>query len=135
MRAIKFENNDYLDSTGIVHNKVKLFNILSNLIKTTKSSNETSTYSCSYINSTIIPVVKFSGDFNNYTENAVGSCDGLTINKPTSTAFYGAMIVLKYANNYCCQLAIDVNSGYIYSRVLLNSKWQTWKKITTTNVS
>lgn len=24
MRAIKFKNNDYLDSTGIVHNKVKL---------------------------------------------------------------------------------------------------------------
>ena len=51
MRAIKFKNNDYLDSTGIVHKKVKLFNILSNLIKTTKSSNETSTYSCNYINS------------------------------------------------------------------------------------
>lgn len=104
-------------------------------VKTSQTNSDTEVYSCNYINSTIIPVVKFSGDFNNYTENAVGSCDGLTINKPTTTAFYGTMIVLQYGKNYCSQFAIDINTGYMYSRVLLNSKWQTWKKITTTDVN
>lgn len=28
MRAIKFKNNDYLDSTGIIHNRNKLSNII-----------------------------------------------------------------------------------------------------------
>lgn len=104
-------------------------------IKTEKTNSDNDTYSCNYINSTIIPVVKFSGDFNNYTENAVGSCDGLTINRPTTTVFYGTMIVLRYAKNYCSQFAIDINTGYMYSRVLLNSKWQPWQKITTTEVN
>lgn len=104
-------------------------------IKTEKTNSDNDTYSCNYINSTIIPVVKFSGDFNNYTENAIGSCDGLTINKPTTTVFYGTMIVLRYAKNYCSQFAIDINTGYMYSRVLLNSRWQSWQKITTTEVN
>ena len=104
-------------------------------IKTETTTSDNDTYSCNYINSTIIPVVKFSGDFNNYTENAVGSCNGLTINKPTITAFYGTMIVLKYSKNYCSQFAIDINTGYMYSRVLLNSEWQSWQKITTTEVN
>ena len=104
-------------------------------IKTEQTTSDNDIYSCNYINSTIIPVVKFSGDFNNYTENAVGSCNGLTINKPTTTAFYGTMIVLRYAKNYCSQFAIDINTGYMYSRVLLNSNWQPWQKITTTEVN
>ena len=45
------------------------------------------------------------------------------------------MIVLRYAKNYCSQFAIDINTGYMYSRVLLNSNWQPWQKITTTEVN
>ncbi len=53
MKSIKFKDNIYLDSTGIVHNKVKLSDKLNNIVKTTKTSSDDSTYSCSYINESI----------------------------------------------------------------------------------
>lgn len=53
MRAIKFKDNNFLDSSGIVHNKKKLSDKLNNLVKNTKTSSDNDTYSCNYLNDTI----------------------------------------------------------------------------------
>ena len=46
-RAIKLENNDYIDSTGVTHNQKQLSDILSSLGKYQMSSRNNITYSTS----------------------------------------------------------------------------------------
>ena len=46
-RAIKLENNDYIDSIGVTHNQKQLSDILSSLGKYQMSSRNNITYSTS----------------------------------------------------------------------------------------
>lgn len=98
--------------------------------KTEKTSSNNDVYSCNYINANTIPVINFSGDFNNYKETAIGQCQ-MSANKPPTDAnyFYGTIIVIKFGSAYCSQLATDINTGKMYNRVLINGSWTAWKEI------
>ena len=79
----------------------------------------------------ILPYIgNYTSDFNNYTETGFGLVQGISTNSPrpsSAGAFYGTMMVIKYATNYCTQLAIEVNSGLTYSRALINGNWGAWR--------
>lgn len=96
----------------------------------TYTTSATDAYTCKYINANTIPVINFSGDFNNYKETAIGQCQ-MSANKPTTDAnsFYGTVIVIKYGSAYCSQLATDINTGKMYNRVLINGSWIAWKEV------
>lgn len=98
--------------------------------KTEKTSSNNDAYSCNYINANTIPVINFSGDFNDYKETAIGQCQ-MSTNKPPTDAnyFYGTIIVIKFGSAYCSQLATDINTGKMYNRVLINGSWTAWKEI------
>lgn len=98
--------------------------------KTEKTSSNNDAYSCNYINANTIPVINFSGDFNDYKETAIGQCQ-MSTNKPPTDAnyFYGTIIVIKFGSAYCSQLATDINSGKMYNRVLINGSWTAWKEV------
>ena len=98
--------------------------------KTAKTTSDNDVYSCNYINANTIPVINFSGDFNNYKETAIGQCQ-MSANKPPTDAnsFYGTVIVIKFGSAYCSQLATDINSGKMYNRVLINGSWTAWKEV------
>ena len=51
-KAFKFADNNYLDSTGIVHHRIPLNVVLDNIgdITNTYSASQTDAYSCNYIN-------------------------------------------------------------------------------------
>ena len=99
------------------------------------TASATDTYTCNYINANTIPVINFSGDFNNYKETAIGQCQ-MSANKPPTDAnyFYGTVIVIKFGSAYCSQLTTDINTGKIYNRVLINGSWGAWKEIQQNNV-
>lgn len=103
--------------------------------KTTKTTSDTETYSCNYVNANTIPVINFSGDFNDYKETAVGQCQ-MSANKPPTGAnyFYGTLIVIKFESTYCSQLTTDINTGEMYNRVLVNGTWTAWKRVQQTEV-
>lgn len=98
--------------------------------KTKKTSSNNDVYSCNYINANTIPVINFSGDFNDYKETAIGQCQ-MSTNKPPTDAnyFYGTIIVIKFGSAYCSQLATDINSGKMYNRALVNGNWTAWKEV------
>lgn len=98
--------------------------------KTEKTSSNNDVYSCNYINVNTIPVINFSGDFNDYKETAIGQCQ-MSTNKPPTDAnyFYGTIIVIKFGSAYCSQLATDINTGKMYNRVLINGSWTAWKEV------
>ncbi len=98
--------------------------------KTAKTTSDNDVYSCNYINANTIPVINFSGDFNNYKETAIGQCQ-MSANKPPTDAnyFYGTIIVIKFGSAYCSQLATDINTGKMYNRVLINGSWTAWKEV------
>lgn len=98
--------------------------------KTAKTTSDNDAYSCNYINANTIPVINFSGDFNNYKETAIGQCQ-MSANKPPTDAnyFYGTIIVIKFGSAYCSQLATDINTGKMYNRVLINGSWTAWKEV------
>lgn len=98
--------------------------------KTAKTTSDNDVYSCNYINANTIPVINFSGDFNNYKETAIGQCQ-MSANKPPTDAnyFYGTIIVIKFGSAYCSQLATDINNGKMYNRVLINGSWTAWKEV------
>ena len=75
-----------------------------------------------------LPLVNYTGNFNNYTESSYGPVNGILTNKPTSGSnyFYGTMLVLKHANNYIEQIAFNANTGLGYSRYMLNGTWKDW---------
>ena len=87
------------------------------------------------IRTNTIPVINFSGDFNNYKETAIGQCE-MSANKPPTDAnyFYGTVIVIKFGSAYCSQLTTDINSGKIYNRVLINGSWSAWKEVQQNNI-
>lgn len=94
----------------------------------TYTTSTTDAYTCEYINTNTIPVINFSGDFNDYKETSIGRCQ-MTTNGPTSSSFFGTLLVIKYGINYCNQLATDINSGKMYNRVLINDTWIAWKEV------
>ena len=98
--------------------------------KTAKTTSNNDVYSCNYINANTIPVINFSGDFNDYKETAIGQCQ-MSANKPPTDAnyFYGTIIVIKFGSAYCSQLATDINTGKMYNRVLINGSWTAWKEV------
>ena len=98
--------------------------------KTAKTTSDNDFYSCNYVNANTIPVINFSGDFNNYKETAIGQCQ-MSANKPPTDAnyFYGTIIVIKFGSAYCSQLATDINTGKMYNRVLINGSWTAWKEV------
>jgi len=98
--------------------------------KTAKTTSDNDVYSCNYINANTIPVINFSGDFNDYKETAIGQCQ-MSANKPPTDAnyFYGTIIVIKFGSAYCSQLATDINTGKMYNRVLINGSWTAWKEV------
>lgn len=98
--------------------------------KTAKTTSDDDFYSCNYINANTIPVINFSGDFNDYKETAIGQCQ-MSANKPPTDAnyFYGTIIVIKFGSAYCSQLATDINTGKMYNRVLINGSWTAWKEV------
>lgn len=98
--------------------------------KTEKTTSNKDVYCCNYINANTIPVINFSGDFNDYKETAIGQCQ-MSGNKPPTDAnlFYGTIIVIKFGSAYCSQLATDINTGKMYSRVLINGSWTAWKEV------
>ena len=98
--------------------------------KTAKTTSDNDAYSCNYINANTIPVINFSGDFNDYKETAIGQCQ-MSANKPPTDAnyFYGTIIVIKFGSAYCSQLATDINTGKMYNRVLINGSWTAWKEV------
>ena len=75
-----------------------------------------------------LPLINYGNDFNNYTDASYGSVQGIINHRPgaSSSYFYGSMIVLKHANNYIQQIAIDANTGLAYSRYMLNGTWKDW---------
>lgn len=98
--------------------------------KTEKTTSNNDVYSCNYINANTIPVINFSGDFNDYKETAIGQCQ-MSANKPPTDAnhFYGTIIVIKFGSAYCSQLTTDINTGKMYNRVLINGSWTAWKEV------
>ena len=98
--------------------------------KTAKPTSDNDVYSCNYINANTIPMINFSGDFNDYKETAIGQCQ-MSANKPPTDAnyFYGTIIVIKFGSAYCSQLATDINTGKMYNRVLINGSWTAWKEV------
>lgn len=98
--------------------------------KTAKTTSDNDVYSCNYINANTIPMINFSGDFNDYKETAIGQCQ-MSANKPPTDAnyFYGTIIVIKFGSAYCSQLATDINTGKMYNRVLINGSWTAWKEV------
>lgn len=98
--------------------------------KKAKTTSDNDVYCCNYINANTIPVINFSGDFNNYKETAIGQCQ-MSANKPPTDAnyFYGTIIVIKFGSAYCSQLATDINTGKMYNRVLINGSWAAWKEV------
>ena len=98
--------------------------------KTAKTTSDNDVYSCNYINANTIPVINFSGDFNDYKETAIGQCQ-MSANKPPTDAnyFYGTIIVIKFGSAYCSQLTTDINTGKMYNRVLINGSWTAWKEV------
>ncbi len=98
--------------------------------KTLKTTSNNDAYSCNYINANTIPMINFSGDFNDYKETAIGQCQ-MSGNKPPTDAnyFYGTIIVIKFGSAYCSQLATDINTGKMYNRVLINGSWTAWKEV------
>mgnify|MGYP001099532860 FL=1 len=98
--------------------------------KTAKTISDNDVYSCNYINANTIPMINFSGDFNDYKETAIGQCQ-MSANKPPTDAnyFYGTVIAIKFGSAYCSQLATDINTGKMYNRVLINGSWTAWKEV------
>lgn len=98
--------------------------------KTEKTTSNNDVYSCNYINANTIPVINFSGDFNDYTDTAIGQCQ-MSNNKPPTDAdlFYGTIIVIKFGSAYCSQLTTDINTGKMYNRALINGNWTAWKEV------
>lgn len=98
--------------------------------KTAKTTSDNDVYSCNYINANTIPVINFSGDFNDYKETSIGQCQ-MSANKPPTDAnyFYGTIIVIKFGSAYCSQLTTDINTGKMYNRVLINGSWTAWKEV------
>ena len=98
--------------------------------KTEKTTSNKDVYCCNYINANTIPVINFSGDFNDYKETAIGQCQ-MSANKPITDAnsFYGTVIVIKFGSAYCSQLTTDINTGKMYNRVLINGSWTAWKEV------
>ena len=120
-------NNQVDDINDNINNKPNAINAY-----TTSTKN---TYACDYINANTIPVIEFSGDFNNYKETAIGQCQ-MSANKPPTDAdyFYGTVIVIKFGSAYCSQLTTDINSGKMYNRVLINDSWSAWKEVQQNNI-
>ncbi len=98
--------------------------------KTLKTTSDNDVYCCNYVNDNTIPVINFSGDFNDYKETAIGQCQ-MSVNKPPTDAnhFYGTIIVIKFGSAYCSQLTTDINTGKMYNRVLINGSWTAWKEV------
>ena len=98
--------------------------------KTEKTTSDNDVYCCNYVNANTIPVINFSGDFNDYKETAIGQCQ-MSANKPPTDAnhFYGTIIVIKFGSAYCSQLTTDINTGKMYNRVLINGSWTAWKEV------
>lgn len=98
--------------------------------KTEKTTSNDDVYGCNYINANTIPVINFSGDFNDYKETSIGQCQ-MSANKPPTDAnhFYGTIIVIKFGSAYCSQLTTDINTGKMYNRVLINGSWTAWKEV------
>ena len=101
----------------------------------TYTTSATDAYTCEYINANTIPVIDFSGDFNDYKETAIGQCQ-MSANKPPTDAnyFYGTVIVIKFGSAYCSQLTTDINTGKIYNRALINGNWTAWKEVQQNNI-
>ena len=119
-KAIRFKNNTYLDTSGIVHNKQNLQSILNN-----------------YLGRNIIEYKKLpSTNFNDFYTPGLYSLGTQYANAPYSSHLYGILIVLtndgrtwqKTDNSsWLCQIVIDT-SGRIYMRRGINSNvpegWQ-----------
>ena len=101
----------------------------------TYTTSATDAYTCEYINANTIPVIDFSGDFNDYKETAIGQCQ-MSANKPPTDAnyFYGTLIVIKFGSAFCSQLTTDINTGRMYNRVLINGSWSAWKEVQQNNI-
>lgn len=120
-------NNQVDNINNNINNKPNAINAY-----TTSTKN---TYACDYINANTIPVIDFSGDFNDYKETAIGQCQ-MSANKPPTDAdyFYGTAIVIKFGSVYCSQLTTDINNGKMYNRVLINGSWTAWKEVQQNNI-
>lgn len=121
-------NDDVLPIVDVDANetkKVKTSN-LKTKIRNIKTNSNDDAYSCNYINDIF---KESSGDFNNVITTTIGKLATMTSNTPTGLNFFGTIVCIKYSDNYCTQLAMDVNTNNVYYRALTNSAWSSWKTL------
>lgn len=122
-KAIKFKNNTYLDSSGIVHDKVSLKDILNNIVSSGKGIEYTPAQMSSMTNGNTSAVIDISKthifytswkDYASYDNRFPGTL-GIYIKSPGSTSTGGVAIIFFYAGAIGVNVRID------------NTRWGGWK--------
>lgn len=113
-KSIKYKNDIYLDSTGIVHKKEKLSNILTlnnNFLKFVKLSKNITISANGTISVTIASLPTISG----YTYfGIIALQNGYADQWLVSYSEYGGNVVAMVHSNYGYQLSGDLNCVLIY---------------------
>ena len=114
MKSVKFTNNMYLDSTGVVHNKEKLNNVLDSKIGYTVLENNTN-----------INDIKENGRYGIF--NAKGTLpSGYNVNDNNVI-----IDCIMWSSLYGRQILNDVRTTNTYIRNLNNGTWYSWRQYTT----
>jgi len=122
-KAIKFKNNTYLDTSGVVHNKVNLKDILNNIVTGSAGNKYTPAQMASMTSgntSSVIDITKthlFYTDWTDYAsyDNRFPGALGIYVKSPGSTSTGGVAVIFFYAGAIGVNVRID------------NTRWGGWK--------
>lgn len=122
-KAIKFKNNTYLDTSGVVHNKVNLKDILNNIVTGGAGNKYTPAQMASMTSgntASVIDITKthlFYTDWTDYAsyDNRFPGVLGIYVKSPGSTSTGGVAFIFFYAGAIGVNVRID------------NTRWGGWK--------
>lgn len=109
-KAIKFKNNTYLDTSGVVHNKVNLKDILNNIVTGSAGNKYTPAQMASMTSgntSSVIDITKthlFYTDWTDYAsyDNRFPGTLGIYVKSPGSTSTGGVAVIFFLCwGNWC----------------------------------
>ena len=124
-KSIKLKNDNYIDSSGVVHEKEKLSDLLPKFIEHFDKEKQSET------------------NLNNYVEKGIYQLSMAYQNAPISTTIYGVLIVITSRDypwnpvdqsNWLWQVIFDT-AGNAYLRTAVNSStFNQWRRISVTSL-
>jgi len=72
-----------------------------------------------------------TGNFNDLTTSAIYyTSNGMTANKPTSSAIYGYIVVIAFSNQVITQIVFNMGEVWFRAKFGAPLSWSAWKRVT-----